>query len=449
MTTPEPTSPTPNPYQASIATVDAAAPVDRWRWLLAGVLGILGGYLTVNALTDGVIFGALLRPDSFDAEIVVPWVLRGVFALAVTALAFFAAPGAIGRRGLAVALFVVVTIVLFFVILGRLSGAIRGGGPAVLMLTNAYWVVLAVGGLGWLIASAARPIAYLSLLLALIVMPLNFVFAVNNLPSATSGLVQLLVSLVIAVVILFVSRPAAMSVVAAPAFDRWRWLLAGAIGIIGGYLTLGTVSGGLANVLFIDQGWETTVYLLLRGIFALAVTAFAFFVAPGTFGRRVLAVVLFVVISVALVAFFVGRLSGAVRIGGAPIMFVTNAFWVVLFVGGLGWLLAAGARPLAYLSLLLTFIVMPLTFAFTMNNIGYAISTTVQLVLAGAIAAVILLVSRPAVSYAAPAVAPAESPSASAAELAPTAFVAMEEGAEINESHAEDDGVTDAPRTAP
>jgi hypothetical protein len=433
MTTPESNSPTPNPYQTSAAVVDVAAPVERWRWLLAGVLGILGGYLTVNALTDGVIFGTLLRPDAFDPEIVVPWVLRGVFALAMTALAFFAAPGPIGRRALAVAIFVVVAIVLFFVILGRLSGAIRGGGPVVLMLTNAYWVVLAVGGLGWLIASAARPIAYLSLLLALIVMPLNFIFAVNNLPSAISGLVQLLVSLVIAVAILFVSRPAAMSVVAAPTFDRWRWLLAGAIGIIGGYLTLGTVSGGLANVLFMDQGWENTVYLLLRGIFALAVTAFAFFVAPGALGRRVLAVVLFVVISVALVAFSVGRLSGDLRIGGAPILFVTNPFWVVLFVGGLGWLLAAGVRPLAYLSLLLTCIVMPLNFVFVMNNIGYGISTTVQLVLAGAIAAVILLVSRPAESYAAPAVTPVVSPSPSAAELAPTAFVAMEEGAEVDD----------------
>lgn len=434
MTVSESNSINPNPYQPVAAAV--APPVDRWRWLLAGVIGIVGGYLAVSSLTYGPALNGLLA-DRFTPDVALPWIAQGIFALAVTSFAFLAAPGALARRVLGVVVFVVLVVVVFLLFLARLSGAVRGVGPVLLVVTNQYWGVLFAGALGWLIAVAARPIAYLALLLTFLVMPLSFVFALANISSGISSLVQLVLSLVIAAVILLVSRPAAGTTVAPPA-DRWRWLLAGVLGILGGYLTVSSVTGGLANVLAFNQDWEIAVLLVGQAVFALAVTSFAFLVAPGTLGRRVLAVVLFVVITVLLVVFIIGRISGTLRFGGPPLLVVTNSYWIVLVAGGLGWLIAAGARPLAYLSLLLTLIVMPLGFVFTVNNITFGISSTVQLVLSLVIAAVILLVSRPAVPYAAPVAAAADSPATSAADLAPTAFVAMDEGAAIDD---------DAPRT--
>ena len=410
-----------------------AAPFDRWRWLLAGAIGILGGYLTISAVISPGILNALVRPDALEPELMLPWVLQSVFALSVSSFAFFVAPGPLGRRVLAVVLFVVLVVVLFALIAGRYSGAIRIPGLVLQVVTNPYSAVLFVGGLSWLIASAARPIAYLTLLLSLIVMPLQVVFTLNNIASGLTILVQLVLSLAVAVVILVVSRPAGVTTMPAGS-DRWRWALAGVIGILGGYLTLSLLNGGIIQGLSRMGSYDPEIIALwvAQGLFALAVTALAYFVASGPLGRRVLAAALFIVITIVLVAVLVARISGALQIPGPGLLVVTNPYWVVLFAGGLGWLIAASARPLAYLSLLLTFMVMPLGAIFVLNNIGFGISTVIQLVLSLAIALVILLVSRPAAPYAVPPVVAAADASPTAAELAPTAFVAMEEGAEAD-----------------
>lgn len=432
MSIPESNSITPNPY----APATVAAPFDRWRWMLAGVIGILGGYLTVSAVNGGIV-NALRSPDSYGMEQVLLFVIQGIFALAVTSFAFSFAPGPFGRRVLAIVLFVVVTIVLIAFLVGRISGVIRVPGQVAVMVANPFWVVLAVGGLGWLLASGARPIAYLTLLLTFIVMPLHFILVLNNIPTAIAALIQLPLSLVIAVVILLVSRPAGVPnpTTAATSPERSRWLLAGVVGILGGYLTLSSVSGGILNAIGNPGGSapELLAQFVAQGVFALLATSFAFFVAPGPLGRRVLAVVLFIVIAIALVAFLVGRYWGDVRLPSQYFLVVLNPIWIVLFVGGLGWLLAAGARPVAYLSLLLTLIVMPLEFILSMSNVGYGLKAIIQLALSLAVAAVILIVSRPAASTNATPVATTDPAAASAAaELAPTAFVAMEEGSEAD-----------------
>ena len=231
--------------------------------------------------------------------------------------------------------------------------------------------------------------------------------------------------------------PAAVAT-AAP-FDRWRWLLAGVIGILGGYLTISSFSGGLLNVIsgIAQYDLELSAQIVLQGVFALAVTAFAYLVAPGPFPRRVIAVVLFVVVAVAIVALLAARYSGGLRLPGPAFNVVLNPYWLVLLTGGLGWLIAAAARPIAYLSLLLTFIVMPLGFVFAINSISSGISTIVQLVLSLAIAIVILLVSRPAASSyesSAPVATSVAPPVTTASDLAPNAFVAMEEGAEVGDA---------------
>jgi hypothetical protein len=181
------------------------------------------------------------------------------------------------------------------------------------------------------------------------------------------------------------------------AFDRWRWLLAGVIGILGGYLMLSSVSGPLLQTLsgFGRFPLEQAVVFVLQAVFALAVTAFAYIVAPGSAGRRVLAIVLYTVLVAGFVAFMAARLFGDLRIGGPVLNFMINTYFAVLFAGALCWLIAAGSRPIAYLSLLLTFVVMPLGAAFAYANLSAGWSQLVQLVLCLVIAVVVLLVSRP------------------------------------------------------
>ncbi len=221
-----------------------------------------------------------------------------------------------------------------------------------------------------------------------------------------------------------------------PPFDRWRWLLAGVIGILGGYLTIGAAIGGLLNALSGFGGFppEFTALLVAQAVFAIAVTAFAYAVAPGSASRRILAIVIFALGVVGTVALMFGRIYAGLPIPGTISNFLINPFFLVLFFGALGWLLASGARPLAFVGLLLTLIVLPLNFVFLINGVGSGISTAVQYVLALVVAVVILLISRPArVAVPDTYVTPVVAPSAEAVELAPTAFVAMEEGAAVVE----------------
>lgn len=214
------------------------------------------------------------------------------------------------------------------------------------------------------------------------------------------------------------SSPYAPAAQAAPAaFNRWRWLLAGVIGILGGYLTISASGGQLLQTLggYGSLPPEQTVMIIAQAVFALVVTSFAYLVAPGPMPRRVIAIVVFVVLVVGFTAFMVARVFGDLRLGGPVFSFFINPYFAVLFAGALGWLIAVGARTIGFLTLLLTFIVMPLGAFFAINNISSGISQLVQLGLCLVIAVVVLFASRPAVPDAAP------------------AFVAMEEGAEVVE----------------
>jgi hypothetical protein len=154
---------------------------------------------------------------------------------------------------------------------------------------------------------------------------------------------------------------------------------------------------------------------IAQGVFALAVTAFAYSVAPGTSARRILAIVLFVVLVIGFTAFMAARITGAIRFGGPVLNFFVSPYFAVLFAGALGWLIASGARTIAFLTLLLTFIVLPLGTIFALNNISSGWSQLVQFSLCLVIAIVVLFASRPPVASTAP------------------SFVAMEEGAEVVE----------------
>jgi hypothetical protein len=172
--------------------------------MLAGVIGIVGGYLTVSAAASPALSNIA---RNFDPEYLMPWIAELLFALVVTSFAFFVAPGARRRRVLAIAIFCAIVVVLVVLLVARQTGSLRAPVPIFIVFLNPYWVVLFAGGLGWLIAAGSRVVAYFTLLLAILVMPIPFVFALNNIEFGATALVQLVLSLVVAVVILLVSRP--------------------------------------------------------------------------------------------------------------------------------------------------------------------------------------------------------------------------------------------------
>lgn len=211
------TTPTPSPYTAPSGPAVAASATDgtgRWRWLLSGVIGILGGYLTLLAISGGLL-PALAGFAAPGPEYTILLVAQTVFAVVVTAFAYALAPGSVGRRWTAIAIYVVGVVLTILLALGRITGGIPGGAVMGFFL-NAFWLVLLFGALGWLIACGARPLAYLGLLLTVILLPVSFGLIMNGFPSAASNGLQFALALVIAIVILILSRPA-RGVAVAPA----------------------------------------------------------------------------------------------------------------------------------------------------------------------------------------------------------------------------------------
>lgn len=191
------------------APAEPVRPIDRRIWLLAGIIAILGGYLTIQAISGGLI-QHLAGFGNGPAELTVLLFSHLVFAVAVTVLGYFLAPGSLGMRVLASAIYVAAVVLVVAVLALRISGAL-GGGPGVLFvgatLANPFFVVLLFGALGWLLASRARPIAYLALLLAAAIAPVGLLFGLAGLSSVLSSIVQLVAVGVVAVVILLVSIP--------------------------------------------------------------------------------------------------------------------------------------------------------------------------------------------------------------------------------------------------
>lgn len=181
----------------------------RRQWLLAGIIAILGGYLTILSIGGQLIQTLLGYLTGAGVELAVLLISQLVFAVAVTVLGYLLAPAQLGRRLLAAVIYVAGAAVLVLSLYVRISGALGnlGGIPVAMTIANPYFMVVLCGGLGWLIATSARPIAYLSLVLAFLVMPLGYLFAINGIASALSSLIQLVVSAVAALVILAVSRP--------------------------------------------------------------------------------------------------------------------------------------------------------------------------------------------------------------------------------------------------
>lgn len=129
-----------------------------------------------------------------------------IFAVAVVVVGYFLSSAPVSRKFIA-SLLVVVVVPLFLVVqVGRLTGSIGGGIPLSITLANpAFMTVLSVGA-GWLIARGAR-LGWLALLLTVVLIPIQFVFAMAAVGGVISQIVVLVVSAIIGAVIIAAGRP--------------------------------------------------------------------------------------------------------------------------------------------------------------------------------------------------------------------------------------------------
>ena len=190
-------------------------------------------------------------------------------------------------------------------------------------------------------------------------------------------------------------RPATRS--ASPAGSNRVWLLAGILGIVGGYVLwsslpqLGTrfISGGV----FLNEGLLYMTQILL----GLACVVVAMLNAPGSLARRLIAIALVVIIAgFAFLLFTLRVQSGLGPVFSGPVggLLTSLEGWLVLS-GAAGWLIAAGARPIAWLSLVGVLLVAPLRLLLQWQSLDVAISTVTLQVFMLIATVTVLLASKP------------------------------------------------------
>ena len=188
--------------------VEVTEPIDRRRVLLAGVIAILGGYLTILAI-GGQLIQQLLGFGG-PVEFTVLFAAQLVFAVGVSALGYFLVPGPLLRRVIAKIVYIVGIAILVLVLVlrvGGTGGALLGNQFVQATISNVFFMVLLFGALAWLIAVGARPFAYLSLVLAAVIAPVGLLFVLNGVSNGISYIVQLIAVAIAAGVILLISIP--------------------------------------------------------------------------------------------------------------------------------------------------------------------------------------------------------------------------------------------------
>ncbi len=188
--------------------IEVVEPMDRRRVLVAGVIAILGGYLTILAI-GGQLIQQLLGFGG-PVEFTVLFTAQLVFAVGVSALGFFLVPGPLRRRVVAKVVYIVGIAILVLVLVLRVGGsggALLGNQFVQATISNVFFMVLLFGALAWLIAVGARPFAYLSLVLAAVIAPVGLLFVLNGVSNGISYIVQLIAVAIAAGVILLISIP--------------------------------------------------------------------------------------------------------------------------------------------------------------------------------------------------------------------------------------------------
>jgi hypothetical protein len=170
------------------------------QWLLSLVTVSLGGYLIV--LSVGGQFVQLFLNMRLDLSVGVLLVLQLLFALAVAVLGFLFAPAPMTRRSIASAIVVAFVLVTVIVQASRLSG---GFGPLRVFVGFTFadvFVMLTLAlGAAWLVVRSRPGLAFISLALVVIVALVHWGLLVNNIDSATSQIVMLILSALVATAI--------------------------------------------------------------------------------------------------------------------------------------------------------------------------------------------------------------------------------------------------------
>ena len=170
--------------------------------------------------------------------------------------------------------------------------------------------------------------------------------------------------------------------------------LASAVGLfLGGYILVQSLNGQLASALSGFGAVEVLPLFVGQLLFALAAVIFSIFLAPATASLKFIASAIVLVGAIVTVAMQAGRLTTGC--GGVPMSITfANPYFMVALTLGIAWLILRSAR-VGWLSLLLTIVLIPLPFIFSMNAVSVVISQPVQLVVLGIVGAVILVAGRP------------------------------------------------------
>ncbi|MEP6478409.1 MAG: hypothetical protein ABJB03_03380 [Rhodoglobus sp.] len=195
---------TTSPEQVYPASTPAPLPEARYRNLAAAVTVFLGGYLVLSAIS-GVLVNQLAGVGP-QPELLALLLLQLVFAVLVVVVGFFLSNAPVPRKLIGSAI-VVVAVPLYLVLqAGRLTGSINGGIPLSMTFANPYFMTVLAVGAGWLVVRGAR-LGWLALLVAAVLIPLPFGFAMANISYGISQIVLLFVCAVFGIVIIAAGRP--------------------------------------------------------------------------------------------------------------------------------------------------------------------------------------------------------------------------------------------------
>lgn len=204
-------APGPSPYSAYAAprVAEQSQPSNDHSvqaWLLAGTLGIVGGYILTASLPQFATAIALNMGPAMQSPF---FVAQAILGFACVTIALLNAPGRKPLRFIGLGLVVVIALIAFFVLVLRLQpggGAVLPGPAGHLLTGIEGWLILS-GAAAWLLASGARPLAWITLIGALLVSPLRLLLAMQGVEAMLSGLILQIFMLVVAVAVLIVSKP--------------------------------------------------------------------------------------------------------------------------------------------------------------------------------------------------------------------------------------------------
>jgi hypothetical protein len=196
MTTPDAYAPAPT----------VAVPADRSRALASAVAVYLGGYLILLAFSSQIAL-ALSSLGNLPPTYTALLLAQLIFAVVVVVVGLFLAPASAGRKVIASAIVVAGVVIALVSVILRVTGGFAGAGvPVSLTVANTTFMTVLAVGAGWLIVRSATA-GWLALLLALVLVPLPYVFALSGLESALIQFIALGVAAAIGAVIIWAGRP--------------------------------------------------------------------------------------------------------------------------------------------------------------------------------------------------------------------------------------------------